>query len=183
MYEERTGQPLERGRVFMRVGELTVSRRDSGADTVVDVVTDRRIVMLGNALTATRDGNQLTMRLVVAPRTKKNHGRAFGIKQSEAYTRYRDWIVRAMESVKAQLALPLPARPYNIAVTYYVDRAGTNADKCGLDQGLYDALQNAGVVDDDYWFRTDDGTRIIADDPEPRIELTITPLPDPAEAP
>lgn len=123
-----------------------------------------------------RTGDRLWLRLVLAPRTKKNHGRAFGIKQSLAYKAYRDAIVEAVARVKVALKLPLPEQPYNIAVTYYVDAGGRSADKCGLDQGLYDALENAGVVTNDWQFRTDDGTRIVAGDPIPRVELVITPI-------
>lgn len=121
--------------------------------------------------------------ITLPPRTKKNHGRAFGIKQSKAYKHYRDTIVNAVALWTARAHLPLEDRPYNIAVTYYVDKPGEQADKCGLDQGLYDALENAGVITDDWWFRTDDGSRIIAGDSNPRVEALITAIESSVEAP
>lgn len=125
-----------------------------------------------------RFGDTLRLVLNLAPRTKKNGGKGGfgGIRQRPAYRRYRDAIIAALAPLRSQLRLPLPEREYNIAATYYVDRGGEQADKCGLDQGLYDALENAGVVTDDWQFRTDDGTRIVAGDPHPRVELTITPI-------
>jgi hypothetical protein len=125
-----------------------------------------------------RLGDRLRLVLNIAPRTKKNgrKGGFGGIKQGPAYRAYRDAIVAALEPLRTAQTIPLPDQPYNIAVTYYVDSHGKTADKCGLDQGLYDALENAGVVTNDWQFRTDDGTRIIAGDPFPRVELIITPI-------
>jgi hypothetical protein len=71
-----------------------------------------------------------------------------------------------------------PARP--IATTTSRDvlrrRKGEQADLVGLLQGLADALENAGVVSNDRWFRAFDGSRMIAGDPRPRVELEIRPL-------
>jgi Holliday junction resolvase RusA-like endonuclease len=123
-----------------------------------------------------RAGDVFYLQLLLPPRTKKN-GTTLGIKQSKAYRGYRDAIIAALpELARASLGLPLPEREYNIAATYYVDRRGERADKVGLDQGLYDALENAGVVTNDWQFRTADGTRIVFGDPRPRVEITITPL-------
>lgn len=122
-----------------------------------------------------RKGDALELRLVLPPRTKKN-GTMLGIRQTPAYRRYRDAIIAAIAPLKATIGLPLPDREYNIAATYYVDRRGEPADKCGLDQGLYDALENAGVVSNDWFFRRADGTRIVLGDSRPRVELTITPI-------
>ena len=156
----------------MPTGIVTLRRRDA----IVGAATGSL-----NALEHFyRRGDTLELRLVLPPRTKKN-GTTLGIRQSAGYRRYRDAIIAAIAPVKSLIGLPLPDREYNIAATYYVDRRGERADKCGLDQGLYDALENAGVVTNDWFFRTDDGTRIIAGDPRPRVELTITPI-QPSEA-
>lgn len=121
----------------------------------------------------------LQLMLPVAPRTKKNGGKGGfgGIKQRPAYRAFRDQVVRMLEPLKDELKLPLPKAQYNIAAVFYVDVPGQRADKCGLDQGLYDALEDAGVVTDDWQFRTADGTRIVFFDPRPRVELTITLIP------
>lgn len=108
------------------------------------------------------------------PRTKKNHGRAFGIRQSDAYVHYRDTIVNSVALWTERAQLPLEDREYNIRATYYVDTPGQQADLVGLHQGLFDALENAGVVSDDWWFRRADGSRVIAGDPNPRVEVLIS---------
>lgn len=138
------------------------------------VTRESRAVLREWALLA---GGGARIELEVAPRTKKNgrKGGFAGIKQGPAYRRYRDAIVNAFAELRATKQIPLAERPYNIAVRYYVDRHGERADKCGLDQGLYDALENAGVVTNDWQFRTDDGTRIVFGDPRPRVEIEITP--------
>jgi hypothetical protein len=86
--------------------------------------------------------------------------------------------VRAISGVKARLYLPLPPRPhvFNLRARYYVDQYGKTADLFGLHDGLADALQNAGVIENDWQFRTADGSRVIPDDADPRVELTITPI-------
>jgi Holliday junction resolvase RusA-like endonuclease len=60
---------------------------------------------------------------------------------------------------------------------YFVDRYGEKADLTGLNQGLFDVLQDAGVITNDWQFRTSDGTRIVFGDEHPRVEITITNLP------
>lgn len=111
------------------------------------------------------------------PRTKKNHGSHFGIRQSKAYVDYRARIVGALEAIVHALGSPLmPSVPYNVAATYYVDKRGELADKVGLDQGLYDALQDAGVVTNDWYFRQADGTRVVFGDENPRVHVLITPI-------
>ena len=119
------------------------------------------------------NGFRCTIR--TAPRTKKN-STTLGIRQSPAYRAYRDLIINGFAPLLASLELPLPDRPYNLAATFYVDRWGERADLIGLLQGLADALENAGVVSDDRWFRSFDGSRAIAGDPSPRVELLITEL-------
>ena len=118
----------------------------------------------------------LWLSIPVPPRTKKNHGRAFGIRQSRGYVRYRDYLVSAMKPLLSSLDLPLAARPYNLCARYYVDPKGKTADLFGLHQGLADALQNAEVICNDWYFRTADGSAVIPDDPHPRVEVIITPL-------
>jgi hypothetical protein len=84
--------------------------------------------------------------------------------------------MRVIEPMHGRLRLPLPDQPYNIRVIYHVDRRGESADKVGLDQGLYDALENSGVVTNDWFFRTDDGSRVVFGSEKPRVEIVITPL-------
>jgi hypothetical protein len=169
---EYAGQPIGPVRVTQKPVSVATRAKwpirtnltHGGSDTIATIEAQRL------------DDGGLRLVLPFPPRTKKN-GTTLGIRQKQSYRNYRDAIVRAMQALLGVLELPLPEADYNIAATYYVDRYGKTADKCGLDQGLYDALENAGVVTDDWQFRTDDGTRIVAGDPHPRVELTITPIP------
>lgn len=123
------------------------------------------------------DDGSLFLVLIAAPRTKKNGGRGSyaGIRQKAAYRFYRDCIVAQVEPMRTHFGLPLPEREYNCRATFYVDTPGERADFNGLNQGLHDALENAGVVTDDWQFRTCDGTRIVFGDDQPRVEVHITP--------
>lgn len=135
-------------------------------------------------ITAVRTGDALSMTIITPPRTKKNHGRrVYSRKKKKAvhipspqYERYRNEIVGAVTPLHRKLGLPLPEREYNIRAVYYVDGYGKNADRPGLDQALFDALQEANVIPDDWWLRTTDGTRIVFDQKPPRVEFHITPI-------
>lgn len=170
LHRARTGQEL--------VLDGSEPVRDDVVRASVRKARAAHLATLGVLALHQRVGDRLRLVLNLAPRTKKNgrKGGFAGIKQGPAYRAYRDAIVEAIAGIKDVHGLPLPEQPYNIAVTYYVDVRGKRADKCGLDQGLYDALENAGVVTNDWQFRTDDGTRIVAGDPSPRVELVITPI-------
>jgi hypothetical protein len=119
--------------------------------------------------------DRLELTIPGAPRTKKN-GTSMGIRQRKSYRTYRDAVQPALAILAQSAGVRLEERPYNVAARFYVDRGGEQADRVGLEQGLYDILQNAGVIADDWYFRTGDGTRVIAGDPHPRVELTITPI-------
>lgn len=122
-----------------------------------------------------RVGDTLRLTVLAIPRTKKNHGRGVA-KQSMAYVRFRQQMLDALAPVVLLLHLPLPERAYNIAATYYVDKPGERADRPGLDQALFDVLQDARVVTNDWQFRRTDGTRIVCGDERPRVEVVITPI-------
>jgi hypothetical protein len=160
-------------RVSFRIGELSI---EQGGRVVVH--RDVSNIVVGSPPTARRENDTLWLRIPYPPRTKKNGGKGGygGIRQREAYRRFRDAVLRHLEPLVALLQLPLPDGGYNLAATFYVDRRGEQADRFGLEQGLADVLEKAGVVANDRCFRTGDGTRIVFGDPEPRVECTITPI-------
>lgn len=179
MYEQRTGKALEDVRTVTRREESQKTKHFIGLGGEVayraHYADERATVNVGDVLSAERIGDTLRLTLNFAPRTKKN-GTTLGIRQKRAYRLYRDAIIRDGAPIAGKLQLPLPKRAYNICAIYYPDRFGEQADKCGLDQGLYDALENAGVVHTDWYFRQDDGTRIVFGAEQPRVEVHITPL-------
>jgi Holliday junction resolvase RusA-like endonuclease len=123
-------------------------------------------------------GGGLHLVIPYPPRTKKNGGAGgyMGIRQRTAYRQYRDFIITMVQPLLGPLGLPLHPMPLNLCALYYVDVRGKRADLVGLHQGLADALENAEVLVDDRWIRATDGSRIIPDDPNPRVDVVITPL-------
>lgn len=132
-------------------------------------------VSIGDPPIAHRVGDRLELVLLFPPRTKKNSKQNIAT-QSKAYIAFRNAVRDHLARFRDMLGLPLPDRPYNLAAVFYTDSPGDRADRFGLEQGLADALQDAGVVTDDWLFRTGDGTRVVSDHARPRVELTITPI-------
>lgn len=122
-----------------------------------------------------RAGDTLEFTICTPPRTSKNSRRGL-YRHSVAYARFRAEIIASIKPESDHLGLPMPAREYNMAAVFYVDRRGDRADLFGLLQGLADALQAAGVVSDDWQFRTVNGSSVVLGDDCPRVTLTITPI-------
>lgn len=143
------------------------------------ILPSPRVTIREPTITATRGldihGHHFCCTIPFPPRTKKNHGRAFGIKQSAAYVRYKNAIVTGFLPLITAFDLPLPDHAYNLEAIFYVDARGKSADLIGLLQGLADALENAGVVSNDWWFRSFDRSRVVTDDPSPRVDVMIAP--------
>jgi hypothetical protein len=133
-------------------------------------------ITVGDPIVATRNGDALELILRTPPRTKKNHG-ATVVTASVAYSRF---LLRAGElftvEMRARLGLPLPATWYNCAALFHVDNE--KADTVGLMQGLADVLEALGVVVNDRWIRTWDGTDQCTDRDRPRVELRLVPKGD-----
>jgi hypothetical protein len=172
-------------RQLERFGKLVDPHLGSAAS--VPAYDTREVERLDPALSAPlrgrRAGDTLTLSIETPPRTKKNN-RQHGVTRpkvlpSKAFLHYQRELAAAIGPVAAQLQLPLPDRAYNCAAIYCVDQYGAQADLCGLDQGLYDALQHCGVLSDDWWIRQHDGSRIhlpgMYEGP-PRVEFSLTPL-------
>ena len=103
---------------------------------------------------------------------------------------YRKWVKTARIvyhdpwptiDARADLFLPLPDRPYNVCAIIYRERR--IGDAVGYMQGLADFLAARGVIRDDKWIVTWDGTCMAGepgappmDRQHPRIEVTLTAL-------
>lgn len=130
------------------------------------------------------------LRLVLpgAPRTKKTSNRTFevgkrcpmckrgkwtSVHPSEAWTCWRDELV---PQIKA--ALPAGwisiAHKVNCAALYY--REKNIGDSAGFNTGLADLLEAAGVVENDRFIVSWDGSRLLKDAARPRVELVLTPI-------
>jgi hypothetical protein len=110
-----------------------------------------------------------------APRTKKNHGRrVWSHRQQRAVhvpsEAYEAWVANALPQL---IDTPrLPDAPYNCRALFYRDRR--TGDAVGYYQGLADLLEAAGVVSDDRWIESWDGSRLLWDRERPRVEIELT---------
>lgn len=118
------------------------------------------------------------MVIVGAPRTKKNSSsivRAGGkgrmrIIPSEAYRR---WESVAVPQMRIYWSGRKPINwPVNVRAVFYRD--ANRGDAVGYYQALADALEKAGVVVNDKWIWSWDGSRMEKDSDRPRVEVEIT---------
>jgi Holliday junction resolvase RusA-like endonuclease len=119
-----------------------------------------------------------TLTIPGVPRTKKNsgrivpRGRSHIILPSEAWAEWCAAVApRLQRWMQSQQLSPI-ARPVNCAALFYRD--ALRGDAVGFYQGLADVLQKGGVVVDDKWIVSWDGSRLMKDADRPRVELTLT---------
>lgn len=128
----------------------------------------------------------LTLTLLGAPRTKKCHNRTFDVGRrcgacnrgertvvmpSEPWTKWRDEMVPKITAKLPRGWVPI-AKPVNCAALFYRD--ADRGDSHGLYQGLADVLEEGGIVADDRFIRSWDGSRLFKDASRPRVELVLT---------
>jgi Holliday junction resolvase RusA-like endonuclease len=112
------------------------------------------------------------------PRTKKNSGRIIPrgqhhiILPSEAWETWRDMALPWLRREMARLRLAPMAHPVNCLALFYRD--ANRGDAVGYYQGLADVLEKAGVVVNDKWIVSWDGSRLMKDASRPRVELELT---------
>jgi Holliday junction resolvase RusA-like endonuclease len=128
------------------------------------------------------------MRLVFVvpgrPRTKKNSSR---VVRNGGFTRvlpsaaHEAWYSAArlafdadVRAMKAAERIPV-GRPVRVSATFFRDR--NTGDLVGYQQALADFLEGQGVLVDDKWITSWDGTRLDKDADRPRIEVALEVLP------
>ena len=113
-----------------------------------------------------------------APRTKKNSnilalaGRRHVVLPSKAWTKWAKTAVIVGVEGRGVVLGRAPDQPYNICATFYRDR--NTGDAVGYYQGLADLLQKRGVISDDKWLVSWDGSRLKKDADNPRVEITLS---------
>lgn len=111
----------------------------------------------------------------IPPRTKKNHGRIVQVRgrpvmlPSPEYTAWNDGCGRA--AVYDRTA-PAIAHPVNCTAIIYRDR--NTGDAVGFYQAIADTLEKLGVVENDRWIVSWDGSRLAKDAENPRVEVLLT---------
>ena len=114
-----------------------------------------------------------------APRTKKNSmqiNTRGGSPVPFPSKAWRKWLKTAVivGDAPARLGFPI-GHPVNCRAIFYRDRR--IGDAVGFYQGLADLLEKRGVLEDDKWIVSWDGSRLDCDRERPRVEveLEVTP--------
>jgi len=112
-----------------------------------------------------------------APRTKKTSQRVlrFGkrnkIVPSKAFIAYQNACVAMLQAARVGCQ---PDAPMQIRARFFRDKR--TGDLLGYAQGIADVLQKAGVISDDKWLLSWDGSRLDHDPKNPRVDLVLTAL-------
>ena len=112
------------------------------------------------------------------PRTKKNHG--FRTKQGHSMPSkaYMEWNKQAQihlmlwRKEQDQGDFPL-VMDVNCRALIFVKSWDQRGDAVGYYQGLADALQEGGIVENDRLISSWDGSRVLLDKANPRIEIEL----------
>lgn len=113
------------------------------------------------------------------PRTKKTsnrlviHGGRRKVLPSAAWCAWRD-AIQATGQIPNGDHLPLPERPMHCMALFY--RQADTGDLVGYQQGLADILEETGVITNDRFIVSWDGTRLLVDRACPRVELVLAPM-------
>lgn len=123
--------------------------------------------------------------IAVAPRTKKTHGRIVYIPvkgssqkrpimlPSEQFCQWNDAAQRTLIFTRRKLKESINF-PVNCAAIFY--REKETGDAVGYYQALADTLEAAGIVLNDKFITQWDGSRLLKDNHNPRVEVTLTAL-------
>lgn len=115
-----------------------------------------------------------------APRTKKTHSRVvragrgrngkIRVLPSEQWCAWAETATLELAKIKRRMAVAFPlTNPVNCTALFYRD--ANRGDAVGYYQGLADVLQKAEVQ-----ILTWDGSRLLKDADNPRVEVTLTPV-------
>lgn len=116
----------------------------------------------------------------IAPRTKKNHSQLVTLKTgrqvllpSKQYKQFEKEIIKWVNLNYPNIE-PISDK-VNMCCKFYKDK-DSKADLVGYLQAIQDALVKAGMLEDDNHriIATTDGSEILLDRNNPRIEVTIT---------
>jgi len=113
-----------------------------------------------------------------APRTKKTHNQLVSTRRGQhilASPQFRAWNAEAqmwLAKIRSEhYGLPLTI-PVNCCALFFRD--AFRGDACGYYQALADALQEARIVFDDLLIVSWDGSRLLKDHNNPRVEVRLT---------
>lgn len=126
----------------------------------------------------------ITFTIPGAPRTKKNSGRIVTAGRGGRHrilpsAAWSGWAERACLDIAMVTRVrrgefPL-LTPVNCCALFYRD--ANRGDAVGFYQGLADLLQKSGVIADDVQIVSWDGSRLLKDASNPRVQITLTEIP------
>ena len=120
----------------------------------------------------------ITLVIPGIPRTKKNSGRIVPrgrrhiILPSEAWKEWCAAVAPQLEVWALRNRLQPIASPVNCAAIFYRD--ADRGDAVGFYQGLADVLEKSGIVENDKFIVSWDGSRLRKDAARPRVEVVMT---------
>lgn len=117
-----------------------------------------------------------------APRTKKTHNQVVTkgrvrVLPSKAWTRWvktAEVVFAKRDDCKDSIVdrAIVPDRDYNVSAAFYRD--ALRGDAVGYYQGLADLLEKRGIISNDKWLVSWDGSRLLKDRDRPRVEVELT---------
>ena len=123
---------------------------------------------------------RLAVKLTIpgAPRTKKTSnrivrmGKFTKILPSKAFMDYQATVTKTMHNTLLPLRSKLPlSTPVSCRALIYRD--ADRGDLIGYLQGLSDVLQHLGVIENDVLIKSYDGSRLLKDAANPRVEVVL----------
>jgi hypothetical protein len=123
-----------------------------------------------------RDIEPTTITLSGIPRTKKNSGQIAIGRDGKPHVfpskAWRAWVKTVQANHGKKSLFTLPDRPYNCEAVFYCD--ANRGDANGYYQGLADLLEKWGLISNDKWIVSWDGSRLEVDRVLPRVVFTLT---------
>jgi Holliday junction resolvase RusA-like endonuclease len=121
----------------------------------------------------------ISLILHAPPRTKKNSGQFVSIGKGEKKRTimlpskaYREWEQLVLGQAKKQAGDLCIDYPVNARLMIYRERA--TGDAVGYYQAVADALEKAGLLKNDRFIVSWDGSRLLKDAAQPRVEVELT---------
>ena len=130
--------------------------------------------------------SNLAFTLTVKPRTKKNHMQLVTLKTgrqmllpSKQYKEFEKEVINEVYELRKNEVIPstIIGHPINLKCVFYKEK-DYKADLTGYLQAIQDALVEAKVIEDDNHkiIVSTDGSKVLLDRNNPRIEIEITAL-------
>lgn len=111
----------------------------------------------------------------IPPRTKKNHGQIVTVNGRQIMLpspEYMQWEAGCSRAAIYDRTAPAITYPVNCTALIYRDRAA--GDAVGFYQAIADTLEKLGIVQNDKHIISWDGTRLLKDAENPRVEVILT---------